>query len=58
MFFSFADESGRVSKRLTMEGRKGGNILQFCSEGLEDGKMYRLAMRTGGKNAVLPIRLN
>ena len=58
VFFSFADESGRVVKRLTMEGRKGGNILQFCSEGLEDGKMYRLAMRTGGKNAVLPLRLN
>ena len=58
VFFAFADESGRVVKRLTKEGRKGRNSLQFCREGLEEGKMYRLAMRTGGKNAVLPIRLN
>ena len=58
VFFSFADDLGSVVKRLTLEGRKGENVLQFCSDGLELGRTYRLVLRAGEKNAVLPVRLN
>jgi hypothetical protein len=58
VFFSFTDDSGIVKKRLTCEGRKGMNSLEFDSGALEKGKIYQLSMRAGSRNAFLPVRLN